>query len=194
MYSCNCLLDSMHASLRWLKLQTKTAVHQMSNYIYITHAVLTMAALKQYCCYTCTSCAYTHSIGDLEVIPYQDSWRRLWHYIYYYIVSHNQTINTFIRGGKKVPKIKVVWLCKTSHTQWMSMLLLYSTAQKLSDTDSTFNEGTNSLLNEQIGGGRMVCHMLSHHNQCHKAHNGWYSRMVTPSYFLYWFCIYMKPK
>ena len=42
---------------------------------------------------------------------------------------------------------------------------------KLQVTDSTLNEGTNSLVNELIGVGKVVCHVLSH-NEHHKTRNG----------------------
>ena len=37
-------------------------------------------------------------------------------------------------------------------------------------TDSTLNEGTNSLVNMRIGAGRMVHHALSYY-ECHKTRN-----------------------
>ena len=46
-------------------------------------------------------------------------------------------------------------------------------------TDSTLNEGTNSLVNMRIGVGRMVRHTLLY-NESHKTRNGWYSGMVAP--------------
>ena len=52
---------------------------------------------------------------------------------------------------------------------------------ELQVTDSTLNEGTNSLLNELIGAGRMVYRGLSH-NEHHKTRNGSYSGMVVPIY------------
>ena len=55
-------------------------------------------------------------------------------------------------------------------------------------TDSTLNEGTNSLVNMRIGVGRMVCRVLSY-NECHKTRNGWYSGMVVPIYSIYLFYI-----
>ena len=51
-------------------------------------------------------------------------------------------------------------------------------------TNSTLNEGTNSLVNMQIGVGRMVRHMLSY-NECHKARNCWCSGMVAPTYLIH---------
>ena len=45
-------------------------------------------------------------------------------------------------------------------------------------TDSTLNEGTNSLLNELIGDG-LSC---VSHNEHHKTRNGWYSGMEAPIY------------
>ena len=38
-------------------------------------------------------------------------------------------------------------------------------------TDSTLNEGTNSLINERKGAGQMVRRALSQ-NECHKTRNG----------------------
>ena len=38
-------------------------------------------------------------------------------------------------------------------------------------TDSTLNEGTNSLINERKGAGQMVCRALSQ-NERHKTRNG----------------------
>ena len=50
-------------------------------------------------------------------------------------------------------------------------------------TDSTLNEGTNSLINKQIRAGRMVRRALSMlHNEHHKTHNGWYLGMVMSIY------------
>ena len=42
----------------------------------------------------------------------------------------------------------------------------------------TLNEGTNSLVNDRIGTGRMVHHALSHNEH----RNGWYSGVVAPIY------------
>ena len=41
---------------------------------------------------------------------------------------------------------------------------------ELQVTDSTLNEGTNSLVNELIGVGKVVCRVLSH-NERHKTRN-----------------------
>ena len=41
------------------------------------------------------------------------------------------------------------------------------------------NEGTNSLVNGQIGQEGMV-HCVWSHNECHKTRNGWYLGMVMP--------------
>ena len=49
--------------------------------------------------------------------------------------------------------------------------------------DSTLNGATNSLVNKLIGAGRVVCCALSH-NEHHKTHNGWYSGMWAPLYFI----------
>ena len=48
-------------------------------------------------------------------------------------------------------------------------------------TDSEVNEGTNCLVNELIGVGRIVRCALSH-NEGHKTRNGWYSGMAVPIY------------
>ena len=63
----------------------------------------------------------------------------------------------------------------------------WTDSDELHVTDSTLNEGTNSLINEQIRAGRMVCHALLQ-NKRHKIHNGctqeWWS-LFTPL----WVCI-----
>ena len=51
-------------------------------------------------------------------------------------------------------------------------------------TDSTLNEGTDSLVNMRIGVGRMVCRTLLY-NEYHKIRNGYYSGIVAPTYLLH---------
>ena len=45
----------------------------------------------------------------------------------------------------------------------------------------TLNVGTNSLVNELIGEGKMVYYALLH-SEYHNTHNSWYSGMEAPIY------------